>query len=90
MNYFLHFGRTEKCEKIEIRLNETRVEVVKEFDYLGSKFESNGKLTKELEKRASRGRSVMGTIGRIARNRKLTKNMRLAVHNGILVGGSEA
>ena len=27
----------------------------------------------------------MGTIGRIARNRKLTKNMRLAVHNGILV-----
>ena len=88
------FERESESTNFEFRLNGMNVEIVKDFVYLGCKFEKDGRMTGEFERRILKGRCVLGATSCIAKNQNLSKNVRLAVHGGVLIPtlmyGSEA
>ncbi|KAI5637059.1 acetyl-CoA carboxylase, central region domain-containing protein [Phthorimaea operculella] len=66
-------------------IEEERVEQVKEFVYLGSKFTSDGKCESDIERRVNAGNMVNGALHAFMNSQKVSNKARLAVHRGVLV-----
>ncbi|KAI5635653.1 reverse transcriptase (RNA-dependent DNA polymerase) domain-containing protein [Phthorimaea operculella] len=79
------FEKEEGMTECNIMIEEERVEQVKEFVYLGSKFTSDGKCESDIERRVNAGNMVNGALHAFMNSQKVSNKARLAVHRGVLV-----
>ncbi|KAI5644408.1 reverse transcriptase (RNA-dependent DNA polymerase) domain-containing protein [Phthorimaea operculella] len=77
--------REDSTTECTIMIEEERVEQVKEFVYLGSKFTSDGKCESDIERRVNAGNMVNGALHAFMNSQKVSNKARLAVHRGVLV-----
>ncbi|KAI5640894.1 reverse transcriptase (RNA-dependent DNA polymerase) domain-containing protein [Phthorimaea operculella] len=79
------FEKEDSATECNIIIEEERVEQVKEFVYLGSKFTSDGKFESDIERRVNAGNMVNGALHAFMNSQKVSNKARLAVHRGVLV-----
>ncbi|KAI5640813.1 reverse transcriptase (RNA-dependent DNA polymerase) domain-containing protein [Phthorimaea operculella] len=77
--------KEDSTTECNIMIEEERVEQVKEFVYLGSKFTSDGKCESDIERRVNAGNMVNGALHAFMNSQKVSNKARLAVHRGVLV-----
>ncbi|KAI5639977.1 reverse transcriptase (RNA-dependent DNA polymerase) domain-containing protein [Phthorimaea operculella] len=71
--------REDSTTESTIMIEEERVEQVKEFVYLGSKFTSDGKCESDIERRVNAGNMVNGALHAFMNSQKVSNKARLAV-----------
>ncbi|KAI5644400.1 reverse transcriptase (RNA-dependent DNA polymerase) domain-containing protein [Phthorimaea operculella] len=76
------FEKEDSATECNIIIEEERVEQVKEFVYLGSKFTSDGKCESDIERRVNAGNMVNGALHAFMNSQKVSNKARLAVHRG--------
>ncbi len=59
-------------ERFEIVMGGERMEVVKEFKYLGTVLSKDREMEGEVRERAVKGRSVIGSLARVMKRRSVT------------------
>ncbi len=64
-------------DRCEIVMAGEKMEVVKEFKYLGTVLSKHG----EIRKRAVKGRSVIGSLARVMRGRNVSKEVKRGLTN---------
>ncbi|KAI5632627.1 reverse transcriptase (RNA-dependent DNA polymerase) domain-containing protein [Phthorimaea operculella] len=79
------FEKEDSTTECNIIIEEERVEQMKEFVYLGSKFTSDGKSESDIERRVNAGNMVIGALHAFMNSQKVSNKARLAVHRGVLV-----
>ncbi|KAI5642326.1 reverse transcriptase (RNA-dependent DNA polymerase) domain-containing protein [Phthorimaea operculella] len=77
--------KEDSMTECTIMIEEERVEQVKEFVYLGSKFTSDGKCESDIERRVNAGNMGNGALHAFMNSQKVSNKARLAVHRGVLV-----
>ncbi|GBP64728.1 hypothetical protein EVAR_56760_1 [Eumeta japonica] len=75
----------ECATECDVLLEGEKVEQVKEFVYLGSLFTNNGKHDREIERKVNAGNKVNGALLAIMNSKSFSRQVRLAIHNGILI-----
>ena len=79
------FERDEYVTDCNIVIDGEKVEEVKEFVYLGSKFTKDGTCESDIERRVNAGNMVNGALHTFMNSQKVSQKARLAVHRGVLV-----
>ena len=79
------FERDEYVTDCNIVIDGEKVEEVKEFVYLGSKFTKDGTCESDIERRVNAGNMVNGALYAFMNSQKVSQKARLAVHRGVLV-----
>ena len=77
--------RLESPKELDIRLNGERMGEVDEFKYLGSVFCKDGSMDGEMRERAIQGRKVIGSLGRMMRERTVSNDVKKGLRDGIIV-----
>ncbi len=72
-------------ERCEIMMGGERMEVVKEFKYLGTVLKRNGEMEGEVRERAVKGRSVIGSLARVMKGRSVSMEVQRGLRNSILL-----
>ncbi|GBP12756.1 hypothetical protein EVAR_6090_1 [Eumeta japonica] len=78
------FERGESTTECDILIEDEKVEQAKEFVYLGSLFTNDGKHDKDIERRVNMGNKVNGALLAIMNSKSVSRQARLAIHNGVL------
>ncbi|GBP06326.1 hypothetical protein EVAR_3643_1 [Eumeta japonica] len=69
----------------DILIEREKVEQVKEFVYLGSLFTNDGKHDRDIERRVNAGNKSNGSLLALMNSRSVSRQARLAIHNGVLI-----
>lgn len=69
MTKIRRFGRGGRRKRMRWRWKGKAIEEVREFDYLGHKFQANGKQKAHVKERVKRAASIMGQVWRIGKRR---------------------
>jgi len=77
--------RVESQKQCKIMMNEQIMEEVSEFKYLGSVLCKYGSMEGEIRERALQGRKVVGSLGRMMRERTVSKEIKKALRDSIIV-----
>ena len=77
--------RIEEPKVLDISLNGEKMEEVDEFKYLRSVFCKDGSLEGETRERAVQGRKVVGSLGRMMRERTVSRDVKKGLRDGIIV-----
>ncbi|WP_435325976.1 hypothetical protein, partial [Klebsiella pneumoniae] len=77
--------RLETPKELDVRLNGEKMEEVDEFKYLGSVFCKDGSMDGETRERAIQGRKVIGTLGRMMKERTVSNDVKKGLRDGIVV-----
>ncbi len=72
-------------DRCEIVMGGERMEVVKEFKYLGTVLSKRGEMEGEVRERAVKGRSVIGSLGRIMKGRKVSMEVKRGLRKSVLL-----
>ncbi|GBP09734.1 hypothetical protein EVAR_81028_1 [Eumeta japonica] len=78
------FERGDSTTERDILIAGEEVEQVKEYVYLGSLFTNNGKHDRDIERRVNAGYKVNKALLAIMNIKSVSRQVRLAIHNGIL------
>ena len=73
------------AENCEIILGGEKMEVVKEFKYLGTVLCKHGEMDGEIRARAVKGRSAIGALDRIMKGRNVSMEVKRGLRNSILL-----
>ncbi len=71
-------------ERCEIVMGDEKMEVVKEFKYLGTVLSKQKEMEGEVRERAVKGRSVIGSLVRVMRGRTVSMEVKIGLWNSIL------
>ena len=71
--------------RCEVELGGERMEEVKEFKYLGAVLCKHGEMEGEIRERAVKGRSVIGSLARVMKGRKVSMEVKRGLRNSILL-----
>ena len=71
-------------DSFEIVMGGEKMEVFKEFKYLGTMLGKHGEMDGEIRTRAVKGRSAIGTLGRIMKGRSESMEVKRGSRNSIL------
>ena len=77
--------RVECPKELDIRLNGEIMEEVDEFKYLGSILCKYGSMEGETRERAVQGRKVVGSLGRMMKERTVSMEVKKGLRDGIIV-----
>ncbi len=77
--------RAENQRQCKIRMNEQTMEEVNEFKYLISVFCEYLSMEGEIRERAIQGGKVTGSLGRVMRERTVSREVEKALRNSIIV-----
>ncbi len=80
--YRVSVPMTERCE---IVIRGKRMEVVKEFKYLGTVLSKHGGMGGEVRERVVKGRSVLGFLARVMKGRSVSVEVKRGLRNSILL-----
>ena len=69
----------------EIMVGEVKLEEVREFKYLGSILQNDGKVDREVEGRVVAGARVLGATGNIIRGRNVSMKVKKTIFSSVLV-----
>ncbi len=72
-------------ERCEIVLGGGRMEVMKEFKYLGTVLSKHGEMEGEIRKSVVKGRSVIGSLARVMKGRSVSMEVKRGLRNSILL-----
>ena len=72
-------------EGCSVRMNGTRLELVKEFKYLGSVLQSNCKVNKEIESRVNAGAKILGATGAMVRGGGVARKAKANIFKSLMV-----
>ncbi len=72
-------------EICEIVIGDERMEVVKEFKYLGTVLSKHGEIEGLVRERSVKGMSVIGSLARVMRGRNVYMEVRRGLRNSILL-----
>ena len=73
------------AENCEIFLGGEKMEVVKEFKYLGTVLCKHGEMDGEIRARAVKGRSAIGALDRIMKGRNVSMEVKRGLRNSIIL-----
>ncbi len=77
--------RAENQRQCKIRMNGQIMEEVNEFKYLGSILCKYGSMDGEIRERATQGRKVIGSLGQVMRERTVSRKVKKALRDSIIV-----
>ena len=80
--YRISIPMDESCEVV---MEGEKMEVVKEFKYLGTVLSRHGEMEGEVRERALRGRSVIGSLARVMKRRNVSMEVKRDLTNSILL-----
>ncbi len=72
-------------ERCDIVMGGERMEVVKEFKYLGTVLSKHGEMEREVRERAVKGRNVIGSLARVMKERSVSMEVKRGIRNSILL-----
>ncbi len=72
-------------ERCEVVMGDEEVEVVKEFEYLGTVLCKHGEMEGEVRERAVKGRSVIGSLAKVTRGWNVSMEVKRGLRNSILL-----
>ncbi len=72
-------------ERYESVMGGERMEVVKEFKYLGSVLSKHGEMEGEVRERAVKARSVLGSLAVVMKGRSMSMEVQRGLRNSILL-----
>ncbi len=72
----------DRCETV---MGGEKMEVVKEFKYLGTVLSTDGEMEGEVRERAVKGRSVIGSLGRVMKGRNMSMKVKRGPRNNVLL-----
>ncbi|GBP27816.1 hypothetical protein EVAR_94220_1 [Eumeta japonica] len=79
------FERGESTTGCYILIQGEKVEQVKKFVYLGSLFTNDSKHDRDIERKVNAENKVNGALLTIMNSKSVSRQARLAVHNGVLI-----
>ena len=77
--------RVESQKQCKIMMNEQIMEEVNEFKYLGSVLCKYGSMEGEIRERALQGRKGVRSLGRMMRERRVSKEVKKALRDSIII-----
>ncbi len=72
-------------ERFAIAMGVERMEVVKEFKYLGTVLSKHGEMEGEVRESAVKGRSVTGSLERVMKGRNASMEVKRGIRNSVLL-----
>ncbi len=72
------------CDMCERVMGGEKMEVVKEFKYLGAVLSKHGEM-EEVRERTVKGRSVIGSLGRVMKGRNVSMEAKRGLRNSVLL-----
>ncbi|GBP65314.1 hypothetical protein EVAR_48020_1 [Eumeta japonica] len=79
------FEMGKSMTEYDLLIEGKKVELVKEFVCLGSMFTNDGKHDRNIERRVNTGNKVNGVLLANMNSKSVSRQARLAIHNGVLI-----
>ncbi|GBP92531.1 hypothetical protein EVAR_61850_1 [Eumeta japonica] len=79
------FERGKRTTDCDILIEGEKIEQVKEFVYLGSLFTNDNKHDIDMERKVNAGNKANATLLAIMNTKSVSRQARLAIHNGVLI-----
>merc|ERR1712002_1365085 len=82
--YSIYIGKNREENLLDVQLNDSRMEEVNYYRYLGVDISSDGRMNEEVNHRIGEARQASGALQRLWKNRCMSVQAKVGMYKGIV------